>query len=80
MSCGVGVADRLASDIAVAVAKASSCSSDLIPSLGISICCGCGPLKKKKKSLERVISIELHIRDTSGHLLDIWIMKIVSKF
>ena len=35
--------------MAVAVAVAGSCSSDLAPSLGTSICCGCGPKKKKKK-------------------------------
>ena len=34
----------------VAVAQACSYSSDLIPSLGTSVCCGCGP-KMKKKSL-----------------------------
>ena len=33
--------------IAVAVAKAGSCSSDLIPSLGTSICCGYGPKKSE---------------------------------
>ena len=37
------------SGIAVAVASASSCSSDLIPSLGTSICRGCGSKKKKTK-------------------------------
>ena len=40
---------RLRSYVAVAVAQASSCSSDLTPSLGTYICCGCGPKKKKKK-------------------------------
>ena len=35
------------SGIAVAVAWASSCSSDSTPSLGISICHGCGPKKKE---------------------------------
>ena len=37
------------SGIAVAVASASSCSSDLIPSLGTSICRGCGSKKKKQR-------------------------------
>ena len=32
----------------VAVAQAGSCSSDLAPSLGTSICRGCGPEEKKK--------------------------------
>ena len=31
-----------------AVAEASGCSSTLTPSLGISICCGCGPGKQNK--------------------------------
>ena len=35
--------------VAVAVAQAGSCSSDLTPSLETSICCGCGPKKQKKK-------------------------------
>ena len=34
---------RLGSCIAVAVAVAGICSSDLTPSLGASICCGCSP-------------------------------------
>ena len=38
----------LRSSIAVAVVEASSYSSDLTPSLGTSMCCGCGPKKKKK--------------------------------
>ena len=33
----------LGSSVAVAVVEFSSCSSDLTPSLGISICHGCGP-------------------------------------
>ena len=40
---------RLGSDVAVAVVKASSYSSDLTPTLGTSICRGCGPEKKKRK-------------------------------
>ena len=39
----------LRSDVAVAVAQASSYSCDLITSLGISICRECGPKKPKKK-------------------------------
>ena len=35
--------------VAVAVAVAGSCSSNWTPSLGTSICHGCGPKKKKKK-------------------------------
>ena len=41
---------RLRSCIVVAVAEASSCSSDLTPSLGISICFRCS-LKKTKEIL-----------------------------
>ena len=40
----------LGSSVAVAVAVVSSCGSNSTPSLGISICCRCGPKKKKKKN------------------------------
>ena len=40
---------RHRSGIAVAVAYASSCSSNLTPSRGSSICCGYGLKKKGKK-------------------------------
>ena len=39
----------LGSCIAVAVVQASGCSSDSTPSLGTSICSGCGPKKQKKE-------------------------------
>ena len=39
----------LRSGIAVAVAQAGGYSSNCTPSLGTSICCGCGPKKKKAK-------------------------------
>ena len=39
----------LGSGVAVAVAVANSYSSNLTPSLGISICYWCGPKKTKKK-------------------------------
>jgi len=39
----------LRSGVAVAVTEAGSCSSDLTPSLGTSICCRCGSKKEKKK-------------------------------
>ena len=48
---------RLGSSVAVAVAQADSCSSDLTPSLGTSICQRCGPKKKKEREknlLEKV--------------------------
>ena len=38
----------LRSSVAMVVAVAGSCSSDLTPSLGTSICCGCSRIKKKK--------------------------------
>ena len=38
------------SGVAVAVAKASSCSSNLTPNLGTSMCCRCGHKKKKEIS------------------------------
>ena len=39
---------QLKSGVAVAVVQADSCSSDLTPSLGTSICCGCGTKKQIK--------------------------------
>ena len=44
--CGCGVA------VAVAVAQTSSCCSNLTPSLGTSVCQGCGPKKIKNKQKE----------------------------
>ena len=40
------------SHLAVAVVQASSCSSNLTPSLGTSICCRCSPKKARKKKRE----------------------------
>ena len=40
---------RLRSDVAVAVARAGSCSSNLTPSVGTSICRGCSPKNKTKQ-------------------------------
>ena len=39
---------QLRSGVAVAVAVAGSCSSNVTPSLGTSICCGCSAKKEKK--------------------------------
>ena len=36
--------------VAVGVVEAGSCSSNLTPCLGTSICLGCGPKKQKNKS------------------------------
>ena len=46
---------RLGSDVAVAVTYTGSCSSNLIPSLGTSICHVCGPKKKGKKNFKKKI-------------------------
>ena len=40
---------RLGSGAAVAVVQAGSCSSDMTPSLGTSLCYGCGPKMQKTK-------------------------------
>ena len=40
----------LTSHVAVAVVQAGGCSSDLTPSMGSSICCGCGLLRAKKQN------------------------------
>ena len=39
----------LGSGVAVAVMQAGSCSSHSTPSLGTSVCHGCGPKKQRKK-------------------------------
>ena len=39
----------LTSHVAVAVVQAGGYSSDLTPSMGSSICCGCGLIRAKKK-------------------------------
>ena len=43
----------------VAVAKAGSCSSDLSPSLGTSLCRGCGPEKAKDKQTNKKCTLLL---------------------
>ena len=43
------------SRIAVAVAQACSCSSNLIPSLETSICSGCSPKRKKRKIKNKML-------------------------
>ena len=45
----------LRSGVAVAVASAGSCCSNQTPSLGTSICHGCGPTKKKKKKKKKTV-------------------------
>ena len=41
---------QLRSGIAMAVEQARSCSSDSTPSLGVSICCTCGPEKQNNNN------------------------------
>ena len=48
VSCRGRLQTRLRSGIAVAVVEVGSCSSDLTSSLGTSICCRCGPKKRKR--------------------------------
>ena len=43
---------RLGSGVAMALAVAGSCISDLTPSRGTPICCRCMPKNKKKKKKE----------------------------
>ena len=50
---------RLGSGIAAAVVQAGSCSSDLTPSLGTSICRGCGPKKTKKKVSTSLLVVKI---------------------
>ena len=44
----------LRSGVAVAVVKAGTYSSDSTPSLGTSICRGCGPRKDKKRPPKKI--------------------------
>ena len=52
---------QMGSGIAVVVAQASSCSSDSTPSLGTSMCHGCGPKKQKKEKKSFSISLILYL-------------------
>ena len=61
---------RLGSGIAMALAQASNCSSDSIPSLGTSICLGCSPRKDKKRQKRKNWEIsprKPHKEDTVWH-------------
>ena len=49
--------------ISVTVAQACSCSSNSTPSLGTSICFGCGPKKKKKKCCH---DLNIHVEQAAG--------------
>ena len=51
----------------IAVAKASSCRSDLTPRLGTSTCHGCGLKKKKKKKKSfKLISFFNHLQSNNN--------------
>ena len=50
----------------MAVVSASSCNSDLTPSLGTSVCCRYGPKKKKKANK---LSIAQLLRGPAGPLI-----------
>ena len=52
----------LGSGVAVAVVQASSCSSNLTPSLGTSICHGCSPKKENKKIKIQVLALAQGLR------------------
>ena len=51
---------RLGSGVAVSVAQACSYSSDSTPSLGTSVCHGCGPKKRTKKEWQGRYSLVVH--------------------
>ena len=65
---------QLRSDVAVAVSQASSYSSDLIPRLGTSVCCKCGPKKQKKKKRKKMYfqSFTKEGRSQRGIRREIW--------
>ena len=48
---------QLRSCLAVAVRQPSNCSSDSTPSLGTSVCHGCGPRNQKKKRKKKNCSV-----------------------
>ena len=60
---------QLGSRVAVAVAVAGSCSSDVIPSLGTSICHGCSPKKtkdEKRQQQQKTTSVKRDWKSTMG--------------
>ena len=65
---------QLGSYVAMVVAQASNCSSNWTPSLGTSICCMCGPEKRKKKKNFRelpcgsVVKNPTHIHEDTGSI------------
>ena len=70
----------LRSSIAVAVAQASSCSSDLTPSLGTSIWCRFGPKKQKKKEKKKEKEKKLSTQDTQTQKTRlIWLLSATAK-
>ena len=57
---------QLRPSIAVAVVQAGSCSSNLTPSLGTSICPRCSPKKQKKKGGVKTDTV-LPVSGQDGH-------------
>ena len=55
MSRGVGLQLWLGSELPCLWCRPAAYSSDLIPSLGTSICCECGPKKRKKKDISKFV-------------------------
>ena len=53
---------QLESQVSVAVAQASSCSSNLTPRLGSSICCRCSPKKGRKKKRKTEANLQISKR------------------
>ena len=61
----------LRSDVAGAVAQASSCSSNLTPGLGTSLCHRCGPgMKEKREGGKRSKKKKKKKKKKSGHEKD----------
>ena len=56
MSCGVGHRHGLDPVLLWLWRRPSSCSSDLTPSLGTSLCCRCGPKKQNKTKITQYLS------------------------
>ena len=73
----VQVTDRVRCRVAVAVVQADSCSSDLTPRLGISICHRCGP---KKQIIIMIIIISSKYLMILIFFIDDQILKVSHRF
>ena len=72
---------RLGSDVAMAVVQTGTCSSDSTPSLGTSICRGCGPKKTKRPKNPKInqnYTVQLLAPPAILHQnkADIWLIRI----